>query len=51
MVRLGCINDAFQVAEIFEDGKVRLNDVYHGEYMTQYSFSEYTNSNLHNMKK
>lgn len=33
------------------DGKVKLNDVYHGEYMTQYSFSEYTNSNLHNMKK
>ena len=32
------------------DGKVKLKDVYHGEYMTQYSFSEYTNANLHNKK-
>ena len=32
------------------DGKVKLNDVYHGEYMTQYSFGEYTNANLHNKK-
>ena len=32
------------------DGKVKLEDVYHGEYMTQYSFSEYTNANLHNKK-
>jgi two-component SAPR family response regulator len=32
------------------DGKVKINDVYHGEYMTQYSFSEYTNANLHNKK-
>ena len=32
------------------DGKVKLNDVYHGEYMTQYSFAEYTNANLHNKK-
>ena len=35
----------------FLDGIVKLRDVYHGEYMTQYSFGEYTNSNLHNMKK
>ena len=32
------------------EGKVKLNDVYHGEYMTQYSFAEYTNANLHNKK-
>jgi two-component SAPR family response regulator len=32
------------------DGKIKLNDVYHGEYMTQYSFGEYTNANLHNKK-
>ena len=32
------------------DGKVKLEDVYRGEYMTQYSFSEYTNANLHNKK-
>lgn len=31
-------------------GKVKLKDVYQGEYMTQYSFSEYTNANLHNKK-
>ena len=30
------------------DGKVKLNEVYHGEYMTQYSFGEYTNANLYN---
>lgn len=30
------------------DGKVNIKDVYHGEYMTQYSFSEFTNANLHN---
>jgi two-component SAPR family response regulator len=28
------------------DGKVKLEDVYHGEYMTQYSFSEVTNAGL-----
>ena len=32
------------------EGKVNLKDVYHGEYMTQYSFGEYTNANLHNKK-
>ena len=32
------------------DRKIKLNDVYHGEYMTQYSFGEYTNANLHNKK-
>ena len=32
------------------DGKVKLNEVYHGEYMTQYSFGEYTNANLYNQK-
>lgn len=32
------------------EGKVKLSDVYHGEYMTQYSFSEYTNAILHNNK-
>ena len=32
------------------DGKVKLDDVYHGEYMTQYSFGEYTNATLHNKK-
>ena len=32
------------------DGKVELKDVYHGEYMSQYSFSEYTNANLYNKK-
>lgn len=32
------------------DGKVNLKDVYHGEYMTQYSFAEYTNANLHNQE-
>lgn len=32
------------------DGKVKLEDVYHGEYMTQFSFGEYTNANLHNKK-
>lgn len=26
MVRLGCINDAFQVAEIFEDAKVKFEN-------------------------
>ena len=31
-------------------GKIKLEDVYHGEYMTQYSFSEYTNANLQNKK-
>ena len=30
------------------DGKVKLKDVYHGEYMVQYSFAEYTNANLYN---
>lgn len=28
------------------EGKIKLEDVYHGEYMTQYSFGEYTNANL-----
>ena len=32
------------------DKKIKLSDVYHGEYMTQYSFAEYTNANLHNKK-
>lgn len=32
------------------DGKIKLSDVYHGEYMTQYSFGEFTNANLHNKK-
>lgn len=32
------------------DGKVKLKEVYRGEYMTQYSFGEYTNANLHNKK-
>ena len=32
------------------DGKIELNEVYRGEYMTQYSFAEYTNANLHNKK-
>ena len=32
------------------DGKINLKDVYNGEYMTQYSFAEYTNANLHNKK-
>jgi two-component SAPR family response regulator len=32
------------------DGKIKLNAVYHGEYMTQYSFGEFTNANLHNKK-
>ena len=31
------------------DGNVKLNEVYNGEYMTQYSFSEYTNSNLYRL--
>lgn len=31
------------------DGKVKLNEVYNGEYMTQYSFSEYTNANLYRL--
>ena len=31
------------------DGKVKLNEVYKGEYMTQYSFSEYTNANLYRL--
>ena len=32
-------------------GKVNLSDVYHGEYMTQYSFSEYTNATLQEKNK
>ena len=34
----------------FLDGKVNLKDVYNGEYMSQYSFSEFTNANLLNKK-
>ena len=34
----------------FLDGKVKLEDIYHGEYMSQYSFAEYTNANLYNKK-
>ena len=33
------------------EGKVKLNEVYQGEYMTQYSFSEYTNAILYRKLK
>lgn len=31
------------------EGRVKLKEVYQGEYMTQYSFSEYTNANLYRL--
>ena len=34
----------------FLEGKIKLSDVYNGEYMTQYSFGEYTNANLYKKK-